>query len=221
MRLEGKALEWFDKKVEPRKYQGTPMDLEQVMTGLYSQYTPSLARHKASNKFDLIKQGTLSVQECKPRNIGPDRTKSCANPPKSGEISKGPSITPGPSGVNRNSLTAPDRTGPPIHNRQRTNHESSHNSSECYNCGKLGHIKPNCPEPLRACCVGAVHVEDSPAGQVDNADLGINDNIDDEHPDEDKYHNVNCNNQLDLSEDQHSWGSKPSKFKWSDDEQTH
>ncbi|KIJ49328.1 hypothetical protein M422DRAFT_246419 [Sphaerobolus stellatus SS14] len=63
MRLEGKALKWFDKTVEPRKYQGTPMDLEQVMTGLYSQYIPSLARCEASNKFDLTKQGTLSVQE--------------------------------------------------------------------------------------------------------------------------------------------------------------
>ncbi|KIJ40893.1 hypothetical protein M422DRAFT_256081 [Sphaerobolus stellatus SS14] len=62
-RLEGKALEWFDKTVEPRKYQGTPMDLEQVMTGLYGQYIPSLARHEVSNKFDLIKQGMLSVQE--------------------------------------------------------------------------------------------------------------------------------------------------------------
>ncbi|KIJ24078.1 hypothetical protein M422DRAFT_275235 [Sphaerobolus stellatus SS14] len=62
-RLEGKALKWFDKTVEPRKYQGTPMDLEQVMTGLYGQYIPSLARHEASNKFDFIKQGTLSMQE--------------------------------------------------------------------------------------------------------------------------------------------------------------
>ncbi|KIJ28429.1 hypothetical protein M422DRAFT_270297 [Sphaerobolus stellatus SS14] len=62
-RLEGKALEWFDKTVEPRKYQGTPMDLEQVMTGLYGQYIPSLARCEVSNKFDFIKQGTLSVQE--------------------------------------------------------------------------------------------------------------------------------------------------------------
>ncbi|KIJ52320.1 hypothetical protein M422DRAFT_243115 [Sphaerobolus stellatus SS14] len=61
--LEGKALEWFNKTVEPRKYKGTPMGLEQVMTGLYSQYIPSLARHKVSNKFDLIKQGPLSVQE--------------------------------------------------------------------------------------------------------------------------------------------------------------
>ncbi|KIJ33503.1 hypothetical protein M422DRAFT_264433 [Sphaerobolus stellatus SS14] len=34
MRLEGKALEWFDKTVEPRKYRGTPMDLKQVVTGL-------------------------------------------------------------------------------------------------------------------------------------------------------------------------------------------
>ncbi|KIJ43429.1 hypothetical protein M422DRAFT_253309 [Sphaerobolus stellatus SS14] len=62
-RLEGKALEWFNKTVEPKKYQGTPMDLEQVMTGLYGQYIPSLARHKVSNRFDLIKQGMLSVQE--------------------------------------------------------------------------------------------------------------------------------------------------------------
>ncbi|KIJ25444.1 hypothetical protein M422DRAFT_273586 [Sphaerobolus stellatus SS14] len=62
-RLEGKALEWFDKTVKPRKYQGTPMDLEQVVTGLYSQYIPSLARHEVSNKFDLIKKVTLSVQE--------------------------------------------------------------------------------------------------------------------------------------------------------------
>ncbi|KIJ40000.1 hypothetical protein M422DRAFT_257060 [Sphaerobolus stellatus SS14] len=281
MRLEGKALEWFDKTVEPKRYQGTPMDLEQVVTGLYGQYIPSLARCEASNRFDLIKQGTLSVQEfatelelyvsrmvqrpdayslrkkfvdnlqpglrslllrtgydpekkmthklylkavkledtnrynigarnskpmtsnsrrddnvlsiarCKTRNNGPDRTKSHADPPKLGEINKGPSITPGPSGVNRNSSTAPGRAGPPIHNRQRTNHESSHNSIECYNCGKLGHIKPNCPEPIRAHCVGAVHVEDSPEGQVDNAELDINDNIDDEHLDEDEY----CNNE--------------------------
>ncbi|KIJ25118.1 hypothetical protein M422DRAFT_273939 [Sphaerobolus stellatus SS14] len=62
-RLEGKALKWFDKMVEPRKYQGTPMDLEQVVTGLYRQYIPSLARREASNKFDFIKQGMLSMQE--------------------------------------------------------------------------------------------------------------------------------------------------------------
>ncbi|KIJ47606.1 hypothetical protein M422DRAFT_248604 [Sphaerobolus stellatus SS14] len=234
MRLEGKALEWFDKTVELRKYQGTPMDLEQVMTGLYGQYIPSLARCEVSNKFDFIKQGTLSVQEfttelelyvsrmvqqpdtyslCKkhrPRNNGPDRTKSLANPPKSGEINKGPSINLGPTGVNRNSSIAPGRAGPPIINRLQTNHESSHNSIKCYNCGKSGHIKPNCPEPLRARCVGAVHVEDSPTGQVDG-----------EHPDEDEYRNKDYNNQLDLSEDQCSWGSKPSEFDWSDDEQTH
>ncbi|KIJ40888.1 hypothetical protein M422DRAFT_256069 [Sphaerobolus stellatus SS14] len=101
------------------------------------------------------------------------------------------------------------------------NHELSHNSIECYNCGKSGHIKPNCPEPIRARHVGAVHVEDSPAGEVDNADLDINDNINDEHPDEDEYHNNEYDKQLDLSKDQWSWGSKPSEFNWSDDEQTH
>ncbi|KIJ43419.1 hypothetical protein M422DRAFT_253300 [Sphaerobolus stellatus SS14] len=63
MRLEGKALKWFDKTVEPRKYQSTPMDLEQVVTGLYGQYIPSLARLEVSNKFDFLKQGTLSMQE--------------------------------------------------------------------------------------------------------------------------------------------------------------
>ncbi|KIJ26722.1 hypothetical protein M422DRAFT_272182 [Sphaerobolus stellatus SS14] len=81
------------------------------------------------------------------------------------------------------------------------NHELSHNSIECYNCGKSGHIKPNCPEPIRACHIGAVHVENSPAGPVDNANLDINDNIDDERPDD--------------------WGSKPSEFNWSNDEQIH
>ncbi|KIJ34792.1 hypothetical protein M422DRAFT_262971 [Sphaerobolus stellatus SS14] len=137
-----------------------------------------------------------SNTRCKPRNNGPDRTKSHTDTPKSGEINKSPSITPGPSGVNRNSLTTPGRAGPPIHNRQQTNHELSHNSIECYNCGKLGHIKPNCPEPLRARHIGAVHAEESPAGQVDNADLDINGNIDDEHPDEDKYCNDEYDNQL-------------------------
>ncbi|KIJ22945.1 hypothetical protein M422DRAFT_276566 [Sphaerobolus stellatus SS14] len=245
-RLEGKALEWFDKTFEPRKYQGTPMDLEQVVTGLYSQYIPSLARCEVSNKFDFIKQGTLSVQEfatklelvvilaitCKddnlssntrhkPRNNGPDKTKHHADPTKLGEINKGLSITPGPSGVNRNSSTTPGEAGPPTINRQQTNHDLSHNSIECYNCGKLGHIKPNCPEPLRAHHVGAVHVEDSPTGQVDNTNLDINDMIDDKHPDEDEYRNEEYDNQLDLSEDQHSWGSKPSEFNWSDDGQTH
>ncbi|KIJ55595.1 hypothetical protein M422DRAFT_240209 [Sphaerobolus stellatus SS14] len=148
----------------------------------------------------------------RPRNNGPDRTKSCTNPPKSGEINKGPSINLGPSGVNRNSSNASGGTGPPIINRAQTNHELSHHSIECYNCGKSGHIKPNCPEPLRACRVEAVHVEDSPTGQVDNTNLDINDTIDDEHPDEDEYCNEEYNNQMDLSEDQCSWGSKPSKF---------
>ncbi|KIJ40874.1 hypothetical protein M422DRAFT_256040 [Sphaerobolus stellatus SS14] len=310
-RLEGKALEWFDKTVKPRKYQGTPMDLEQVVTGLYGQYIPSLARLEASNKFDFIKQGTLSMQEFatelelyvsrmvqqpgayslrkkfvdnlrpglrslllrvgydpekktilklywkvvkledsnqydigvrsskpttsnsrrdnnvssntrrRPRNNYPDGTKRRADPPKSGEISKGPSIHPGPSGVNRNSSTAPGRAGPPIINRLQTNHESSHNIIKCYNCGKSGHIKPNCPEPLRARHIGAVHVEDSPTGQVNNTDLDINDMIDDERPKEDEYRNEEYDNQQDLSEDQCSWGSKPSEFDWSDEEQTH
>ncbi|KIJ40854.1 hypothetical protein M422DRAFT_256015 [Sphaerobolus stellatus SS14] len=222
-RLEGKALKWFDKTVKPRKYQGTPMDLEQVVTGLYGQYIPSLVRCKASNKFDFIKQGMLSVQEFasklklrRPRNNGPDRTKSRADPPKSGEINKGSLVTPGPSGVNRNSSTAPGETGPPIINRQRTNHDSSHNSIECYNCGKSGHIKPNCPEPIRAHCVGAVHIEDSPMEQVDNTDHDINDPIDDECPTEDGYCNEDYDNQLDLSEDQCSWGSKPSEFDYHD-----
>ncbi|KIJ28932.1 hypothetical protein M422DRAFT_269716 [Sphaerobolus stellatus SS14] len=178
------------------------MDLEQVVTGLYGQYIPSLARREASNKFDFIKQGTLSVQE----------TKHCADPTKSGEINKGPAITAGPSGVNRNSSNTPGGAGPPIINRQRTNHDSSHNSIECYNCGKSGHIKPNCPEPLRARRVGAVHIGDSPAEQVDNNDQDINDPIDDERPTEDEYHNEDYDNQLDLSEDQRSWGSKPSEF---------
>ncbi|KIJ48342.1 hypothetical protein M422DRAFT_247671 [Sphaerobolus stellatus SS14] len=282
-RLEGKALEWFDKTVEPRKYQGTPMDLEQVVTGLYGQYIPSLARREGSNKFDFIKQGMLSVQEfttelelyvsrmvqrpdayslrydpekkmihklyrkvvkledsnhydigvhssepttsnsrrddnvssntrCRPWNNGPDRTKSCADPPKLGEINKGSSINLGPSGVNRNSSNAPGGAGPPIINRQRTNHDSSHNSIECYNCGKSGHIKPNCPEPIRARHVGAIHIEDSPTEQVNNTDHDINDPIDDECPTEDEYCNEDYDNQLDLSEDQCSWGSKPSEF---------
>ncbi|KIJ46987.1 hypothetical protein M422DRAFT_249270 [Sphaerobolus stellatus SS14] len=214
MGLEGKALEWFNKTVKPRKYQGTPMDLEQAVTGLYCQYIPSLARCEASNKFDFIKQGTLSMQDtrCRPRNNGPDRTKNHADTPKLDEINKGPSINPGPSGVNRNSSNAPGGARPPIINRQRTNHDSSHNSIECYNCGKSGHIKPNCPEPIRACCVGAVHIEDSPTEQVDNTNHDINNSVDDECPTEDKYHNEDYDNQLDLSEDQCSWGSKPSKF---------
>ncbi|KIJ25222.1 hypothetical protein M422DRAFT_273829 [Sphaerobolus stellatus SS14] len=232
------------------------MDLEQVMTGLYGQYIPSLARHEVSNKFDFIKQGTLSVQEFttelklyasqmvqqqpdtyslnknelmtstsrwddnlssharrKPRNNGPDRTKHCADPTKLSEINKGPSITPEPSGVNRNSSTAPGRAGTPIINRQRTNHDLSHNSIECYNCGKSGHIKPNCPEPIRVCRIGAIHVEDSPTEQVDNTDHDINDPIDDERPTEDEYCNEYYDNQLDLSEDQCSWGSKPSEIR--------
>ncbi|KIJ37756.1 hypothetical protein M422DRAFT_259579 [Sphaerobolus stellatus SS14] len=182
MRLEGKALEWFDKTVGPRKYQGTPMDLEQVMTGLYGQYITSLARHKVSNKFDLIKQHTLSVQEF------------------ATELKLYVSWM----------VQQPDTYS--LHKQQQTNHESSLNSIECYNCGKSGHIKPNCPEPLRACLIGAVHVEDSPAGQVDNVDLDINDNIDDECPDKDEYHNNDYDNQLDLSEDQCSWGSKPREY---------
>ncbi|KIJ34011.1 hypothetical protein M422DRAFT_263963 [Sphaerobolus stellatus SS14] len=153
-----------------------------------------------------------SNTRCRPRNNGPDRTKSRTDPPKSGEINKGLSINLGPSGVNRNSSNAPGGAGPPIINRQWTNHDSSHNSIECYTCGKSGHIKPNCPEPIRTCCVGAVHIENSPTEQVDNTNHDINDPIDDECPTEDEYRNEDYDNQLDLSEDQHSWGSKPSEF---------
>ncbi|KIJ50496.1 hypothetical protein M422DRAFT_245118 [Sphaerobolus stellatus SS14] len=274
-RLEGKALEWFDKTVEPRKYQGTPMDLEQVVTGLYGQarlacksslqnsnymhlewsndlththfarrYDPEKKMiHKLyrkagkledANRYDIgvcSSEPTTSTSQwddnissntrCRPENNGPDRTKSHTDPPKLGEINKGPSINPGPAGVNRNSSTIPGGAGPPIINRPRKNHDLSYNSIECYNCGKSSHIKPNCPEPLRACHVGAVHVEDSPTAQVDNTDLDINNTIDEECPDEDEYRNEDYNDQLDLSEDQCSWGSKPSEFDWSDDEQTH
>ncbi|KIJ37684.1 hypothetical protein M422DRAFT_259783 [Sphaerobolus stellatus SS14] len=308
-KIRGQSPRMIQQTVEPRKYQGTPMDLEQVVTGLYGQYIPSLARRKASNKFDFIKQGTLSVQEFatelelyasrtvlrpdiyslrkkfvdnlrpglrslllragydpekkmihklylkavriedsnrydigvrnsepmtstsrwddglssnarrKPRINGPDRTKHCADPTKSGEINKGPAITPGFSGVNRNSSNTPGGTGSPIINRQRTNHDSSHNSIECYNCGRSGHIKPNCPEPIRARRVGAIHIEDSPTEQVDETDHDINDLIDEEHPTEDEYRNKDYDNQIDLSEDQRSWGSKPSELDWSDDDQ--
>ncbi|KIJ33785.1 hypothetical protein M422DRAFT_264247 [Sphaerobolus stellatus SS14] len=232
-RLEGKALEWFDKQSNPGS----------------TKYIPSLARREASNKFDFIKQGTLSVQEFTTElelyfvdNLRPGLrslllhagydpenktihklylTKHRADPTKSGEINKGPAITPGSSGVNRNSSNTPGGAGPPIINRQRTNHDSSHNSIECYNCGKSGHIKTNCPEPLRAHCEGAIHIEDSPTEQVDNTDQDINDPIDDECPTEDEYRNEDYDNQLDLSEDQHSWGSKPSEFDWSDDDQPH
>ncbi|KIJ50468.1 hypothetical protein M422DRAFT_245754 [Sphaerobolus stellatus SS14] len=51
-RLEGKALKWFDKTVSPRKYQGTPMDLEQVVTGLYSQVEiPAIMRRGTPPDF--------------------------------------------------------------------------------------------------------------------------------------------------------------------------
>ncbi|KIJ26560.1 hypothetical protein M422DRAFT_272384 [Sphaerobolus stellatus SS14] len=284
--LEGKALEWFDKTVEPRKYQGTPMDLEQVVTGLYghmqefatelelyaSQMVQRPDTYSLRKKFvDNLRPGLQSLllragydpekkmihklylkavkledanhydigvrssepttsnsrrddnvssnTRRRPRNNDPDRTKSRADPPKSGEINKGPSINLGPSGVNRNSSNAPGGAGPPIINRQQTNHDSSHNSIECYNCGKSGHIKPNRPEPIRARHVEAVHIEDSPTEQVNNTDHDINDPIDDERPSEDEYRNENYDNQLDLSEDQRSWGSKPSEFNWSDDDQ--
>ncbi|KIJ33500.1 hypothetical protein M422DRAFT_264430 [Sphaerobolus stellatus SS14] len=62
----------------------------------------------------------------KPRINSPDRTKHHADHTKSGEINKGPAITPGPSGVNRNSSNAPGGAGPPIINRQQTKHDSSH-----------------------------------------------------------------------------------------------
>ncbi|KIJ53838.1 hypothetical protein M422DRAFT_242102 [Sphaerobolus stellatus SS14] len=242
-RLEGKALKWFDKTVEPRKYQGTPMDLEQVVTGLYGYDPEKKTIHKLylkavkledANRYDIgvcssepttsnsrQDNNVSSNTRCRPRNNGPDRTKSRANPPKSGEINKGPSINLGPSGVNRNSSNAPGGAGPPILNRQQTNHDSSHNSIECYNCSNLGHIKPNCPEPLRAHSIGAIHIEDSPTKQVDNTNHDINDPIDDKCPTEDEYCNEDYNNQLDLSEDQCSWGSKPSEFDWSDDDQPH
>ncbi|KIJ25442.1 hypothetical protein M422DRAFT_273584 [Sphaerobolus stellatus SS14] len=248
------------------------MDLEQVVTGLYGQYIPSLARRKASNKFDFIKQGTLSVQEfatelelyasqmgCDPcyyeqgMTLRKSRYINCivkrlklktlttmilgfaaANQRLvivDGSIMYCPTLGAGLGTMvligprvtlihpKQKLIKCPWRAGPPISNRQQTNHDSSNNSIECYNCGKSGHIKPNCPEPIKARHVGVVHIEDSPTEQVDNTDHGINDPIDDEHPTEDEYHNKDYDNQLDLSEDQRSWGSKPSKFDWSDDDQ--
>ncbi|KIJ35477.1 hypothetical protein M422DRAFT_262253 [Sphaerobolus stellatus SS14] len=239
-RLEGKALKWFNKTVKPRKYQ----ELQSLLS--HAGYDPEKKTiHKLylkaikledANHYDIGVHNSepvtcssqwddniLSNARHKPRTNAPDRIRSCADPPKLGEITKGLSITPGPSGVNKNSPSAPGRAGPSIHNRQQTNHKSSHNSIKCYNCGKSGHIKPNCPELLRAHHVGAVHVEDTPTDQVNNINHDIDDNIDKEcQPlEEDEYHNNEYDNQLDLSEDQHSWGSKPNKFEWSDDKQTH
>ncbi|KIJ44842.1 hypothetical protein M422DRAFT_251826 [Sphaerobolus stellatus SS14] len=198
-RLEGKALEWFDKTVKPRKYQGTPMGLEQVMTGLYGQYISSLARHKASNRFDLIKQGMLSVQEFTTelklyvsQMVQRPETYSLCKKDIQGSLDHLPII--GSGRITNRPIIALNTI---ILANQATSSPTAQSP---------------CPEPLRARRIGAVHVEDSPEGQVDNADLDINDNIDDEHLDEDEYCNNEYDNQLDLSEDQRSWGSKPIRY---------
>ncbi|KIJ52007.1 hypothetical protein M422DRAFT_243581 [Sphaerobolus stellatus SS14] len=175
--LEGKALNGSTKQSNPGSTKLE--DTNHYDIGVHNSEPVTSNSHRDDN--------ILSSTRHKPRNNAPDRTRGHADPPKLGEISKGPSITPGSPGMN---------------------HELSHNSIECYNCGKLGYIKPNCPKPLRTHHVGAVHVEDTPVGQVDNIDHDINDNIDEEHPDEDEYRNNDYDNQLYLSEDQHSWGSK-------------
>ncbi|KIJ52008.1 hypothetical protein M422DRAFT_243584 [Sphaerobolus stellatus SS14] len=199
-RLEGKALEWFDKRVEPgstKKFRDNlhpglcslllcaGYDSEKKM--IHKLYLKAV-KLEDTNHYDIGVRNSepmtcnsqqdnniLSNARHKPRNNAPDRTRSHIDPPKSGEISKGPSITPGSSEVNKNSSNTPVRAGLPIHNRQQMNHKSSHNSIECYNCGKSGHIKPNCPESLRACHIGAVHVKDAPEEQVDHTDCDIDD----------------------------------------------
>ncbi|KIJ23532.1 hypothetical protein M422DRAFT_275871 [Sphaerobolus stellatus SS14] len=59
---------------------------------------------------------------------------NCADPPKSGEIIKGPSITPtgtGPSSYNKGPSNNPTGAGPSGYNRQQMNCNSSHNSLGC------------------------------------------------------------------------------------------
>ena len=61
--LAGKVQEWFYRNVEQFNLQVCEWTLETVAQGLQRRFLHTLTHHHTSNKFDMVSQGTKTVQE--------------------------------------------------------------------------------------------------------------------------------------------------------------
>ena len=61
--LTGEAQEWFYRNVERFDRQVREWTLETVAQGLQRRFLHTLTHHHASNMFDMVSQGTKTVQE--------------------------------------------------------------------------------------------------------------------------------------------------------------
>ena len=61
--LTGKVQEWFYRNVERFNCQVCEWTLEPVAQGLQRRFLHTLTHHHVSNKFDMVSQGTKTVQE--------------------------------------------------------------------------------------------------------------------------------------------------------------
>ena len=62
-RLTGKVQEWFYRNVEQFDCQVCEWTLEMVVQGLQRRFLHTLTHHHVSNKFDMVSQGTKTIQE--------------------------------------------------------------------------------------------------------------------------------------------------------------
>ena len=61
--LTGEAQKWFYRNVEQFDHQVHEWTLEMVAQGLQRRFLHTLTHHHMSNKFDMVSQGTKTVQE--------------------------------------------------------------------------------------------------------------------------------------------------------------
>ena len=61
--LTGKVQEWFYRNLEQYDHQVHNWTLETVVQGLQKRFLHTLTHHHASNKFDMVSQGTKTIQE--------------------------------------------------------------------------------------------------------------------------------------------------------------
>ena len=61
--LTGEVQEWFYRNVEQFDHQVREWTLEMVAQGLQKRFLHTLTHHHTSNKFDMVSQGTKTVQE--------------------------------------------------------------------------------------------------------------------------------------------------------------
>ena len=61
--LTGEVQEWFYRNVERSDHLVCEWTLEMVVQGLQRRFLHTLTHHHVSNKFDMVSQGTKTVQE--------------------------------------------------------------------------------------------------------------------------------------------------------------